>query len=213
MKRVFISLYNADPEVFMKLKPKTEEPIICADSGILLIKKLKYKPSNRILIGDLDSVSKNIVDWCKKNNFQIIEYNTNKDFTDGHLAIEYACKNYGKEIEKVVIGGITNNLDHTLGNIYSTVEFLELGHKIRIINKNQIIHLSNSNLTLINCKGHTISLIPLRECSIKETFGLKWTIKNEIIDSYQTRTLRNIALSSKVTINFSSGVLMAIESW
>lgn len=87
MERIFIFLYGADFNTLMKLKPKLEEPIICADSGILLAKKLKHRPKNLTLIGDLDSVSKQTLKWCKNNKVKIIKHPTNKDFTDGHLAL------------------------------------------------------------------------------------------------------------------------------
>jgi len=211
MKRVFISLYGAELPVFMKLNPKASEPIICADSGILLVKKLKYNPKNVVLIGDLDSVSKKDLEWCMKNKFKIIKHHINKDFTDGHLAIEYACENYPRDIEKIIIGGVTNQLDHTLGNILPAIPFVEEGHIIRIVNDKQGIYLTNKDINIYNCKGHTISLIPLKETFITKTYGLKWKLDNETIYPYQSRTLRNLATKSKASVNISSGILMTIE--
>ena len=213
MKRVFIFLYGAEINTFMGLNPKQDELIICADSGILMASKLKYKPKNLILIGDLDSVPNSKVNWCKKNNFKIIKHLKNKNFTDGHLTIEYACKKYGKEIQKIIIGGITNQLDHTLGNIFPAVPFIEQGHKIRIVNKKQIITILNSDFELVNCMSHTISLIPLKPTFVTKTEGLKWKLNNETIYPFQSRTLRNLAIKPAVSIKVASGVLMVIESW
>lgn len=213
MERVFISLYGAELHAFMKLNPKANEPIICADSGILLVKKLKYKPKSVTLIGDLDSVSKKDLEWCRKMNFKILKHPVNKDFTDGNLAINYACKNYSNKIEKIVIGGITNKLDHTLGNILPTINHIEDKHIIKFVNERQIVYLSSKSVELDNCKKHTISLIPIKDTLIKKTEGLKWGLVNEKIKPYQSRTLRNIAVNHKVKIEISSGVLMVIESW
>ncbi len=213
MKRVFIFLYGAELNTFMKLKPKQDEQIICADSGILLAQKLEFTPKNLILIGDLDSVPKSALNWSKKNNFEVLKLPTNKDLTDGHLAIEYACKNYSKNVEKVIIGGVTNKLDHTLGNILPAIPFVEDGHRIKFVNKNQIIYLCDKPIELNNCKDHILSLIPLKESKIKKTEGLKWKLTNEIIKIPQSRTLRNIAVHHKVKIEISSGVLIVVESW
>lgn len=213
MERVFIFLYGAELPVLMKLRPKANEPIICADSGILLVRKLNYRPNNVTLIGDLDSVSKKDLDWCRGMDFKILKHPVNKDFTDGHLALDYACKNYPKKVEKVVIGGLTNQLDHTLGNILPAVSLVEKGHKINIINKRQIVYLSNVSVELNNSRRHTISLIPLKDTLIKKTEGLRWKLINEKIKPFQSRTLRNIAINHKVKIEISSGIFMVIESW
>src|SRR3990167_8310341 len=78
MKRVFIFLHGAEKETFLRLKPKEEESIICADSGISLARKIKYSPKKVILIGDLDSVSKKDISWCKDNKINIKKYSPNK---------------------------------------------------------------------------------------------------------------------------------------
>lgn len=213
MKRVFIFLYGAELDVFMGLKPKPNEPIICADSGIYLARKLKFKPKNLVLIGDFDSVQKNTLIWCKKNNFKIIQHPQNKDFTDGHLAIGYACKKYQKETEKIIIGGVTNRLDHTMGNILPAVNFVEKGHEIKIINKRQNVYLLNNKIEIKDCKNHIISLVPIKETLVIKTKGLKWKLNDEIILPYHSRTLRNLAVKSKVSVAIKYGVLMVIESW
>lgn len=212
MKRVFIFVYGADFNTFMKLNPKPEEPIICADSGIFLAKKLRYKPRNLFLIGDLDSVPKQVIKWCKNNKIKVIKHPTNKDFTDGHLALEYACKNYPNS-EKIIIGGITNQLDHTLGNIFPAVSFVEKGHKIKILDDRQVVYISNKTIELTNCNKHSISLIPLKETFVTKTEGLKWKLNNELINIFQSRTLRNLAIKPKVKISIKSGILMVIDSW
>jgi len=213
MERVFIFLYGAELPVFMKLNPKPSEPIICADSGILLAKKLRYNPKNVVLIGDLDSVAKKDLEWCVKNKFKILKHPINKDFTDGHLALNYACKNYSNKTEKIVIGGVTNLLDHTLGNILPAVPFVKKGHQIKILNKRQNIYLSDNQIKIVDCDKHTISLIPLKETFLIKTKGLKWKLDNEIISPYQSRTLRNLAIDSEVYVNIRSGILMVIEAW
>ena len=213
MKRVFIFLYGADLSTFLALKPKAEEPIICADSGIELAMILPFQPKDVTLIGDLDSVSKKALSWCKKNSHLIIQQPQEKDFTDGHLAIAYACECYGKAIEKIILGGITQQLDHTLGNILPAVPLINGGHKLIFLKKSQKIYLVNTSLNIKNCMSHTISLIPLPIAVIKNTKGLQWKTKNETIDSYQSRTLRNKAINDEVEITMSSGTLMVVESW
>ncbi len=100
-----------------------------------------------------------------------------------------------------------------MGNILPTVHLIEEGHIIKILNKRQKIYLISKSIYINDCKSHTISLIPLKNSHINNTEGLKWKLKNENINMFQSRTLRNIALSNQVKIDISSGVLMVIESW
>ncbi len=211
--RVFIFLHGADKETFLKLKPKIEEPIICADSGIKLAMDLPYKPKSIILIGDLDSVSKQDLDWCKKNNISMKKYPENKDFTDGELALQYACKKFVSKHPKIILGGVSSLMDHTLGNILSTVPFVEEGHKISFSVKNQTVYLMKDKLKLNNCKGHTVSLIPLVKTEIISTSGLEWELKKEKILPYKSRTLRNEAIENNVKIEIKEGLVIVVESW
>ena len=211
--RVFIFLHGAEKKTFLSLKPKREEPIICADSGIKLAMDLPYKPKNLLLIGDLDSVSKQDQAWCKRNNIPIQKYPENKDFTDGELALQYACKKYPKKEGKIILGGVSLLMDHTLGNILSTVPFVKGGHAVSFSLKNQFIYITKDSLKVNNCKDHTISLIPLVKTEIISTSGLEWQLSKENILPYKSRTLRNKARENQVKIEIKEGLIIVIESW
>lgn len=211
--RIFIFLHGAEKETFLKLKPLVDEPIICADSGIRLAMKLPYKPKSLLLVGDLDSVSSKEINWCKKNNFSIKVYPENKDFTDGELALQYACSEYKEETPKIILGGISTLMDHTLGNILSVVPYVESGHNLSFSLKNQNISIIKKNLVINNCKGHIISLIPIVPSHILSTKGLQWKLEKEKIYPYSSRTLRNKATEKTIQIELKEGLLIVVESW
>ncbi|MDP3728907.1 MAG: thiamine diphosphokinase [bacterium] len=210
--RIFIFLHGADKQVFLKLKPKIEEPIICADSGIKLVLDLPYKPKNLLLIGDLDSVSKKEKMWCEENNYSIKKYPENKDCTDGELAFSYACKKYPKA-SKIIIGGISSLLDHTLGNIFSLVTLVENGQRASVYTTNQIIYVTKNTQKIKNCKGHTISIIPLKKTKVLKTKGLEWPLEKETIIPYKSRTLRNKAIEKNIEIQLKEGLVIIVQSW
>lgn len=213
MSRVFIFLHGAEKETFLKLKPQVDEPIICADSGIQLAMNLSYAPEKLFLIGDLDSVSKKEIAWCRKNNYAIQKYPIDKDYTDGELAFQKACTNYDKSVEKIILGGISSLLDHTLGNILSAVPFFEQGHNFYFLTENQRIYFVQGKKNIHTLKGCTISIIPLKETRILHTKGLQWEIKNESFQPFQSRSLRNKALQKDVELQLKEGLLLLIESW
>lgn len=211
--RVFIFLHGADKKTFLQLKPKADEPIICADSGMRLLKELPYKPQKALLVGDLDSISKKEQEWWKRNKHPVQKYPINKDFTDGELAFMTACKNYNTDVRKVVLGGVSSLLDHTLGNIFSAVPFIKKNHNIIFVTEKQKIYLIRDRIEISSCKNHTFSLIPLEHTMVIDTKGLQWKLKNERISSFQSRTLRNKAIENTIEIHIKEGILLLIESW
>ena len=211
--RVFIFLHGADKKTFLSLNPKIEEPIICADSGIQLALELPYKPKKLVLVGDLDSVSKKQRDWCKRNKYSIEQHPIEKDFTDGELALREACKQYPQKYSKVVLGGVSSLMDHTLGNILSTIPLVEKGHRISFFIPYQTMYVVKSSQKINNCKGHTISIIPIMKTKVMKTKGLQWKLEKETIVPYKSRTLRNKAIEKSIEIKIKEGLILIIESW
>ncbi|MBB6063298.1 thiamine pyrophosphokinase [Thermosipho japonicus] len=105
--------------------------IIAVDGGAKLLKKRNILPD--IVIGDLDSIDKETIDFFKKQSVKIIEYPREKDETDCELAIKYALENGFKEIEIINFQGERIDMIFALygllkkfdANIYLNSEKLE----------------------------------------------------------------------------------------
>ena len=208
MERVFILLEGGNVDL-NQFNFNKNDIFICADGGIkrILDRKLKNKI---IYIGDFDSVEKEVI---KKYNFEIKEFSKDKNKTDGELAIEYTCKNFNKNIKKIIIGGITDRLDHTIGNILVCIPKIKEGHKFEFYGDKIKCYLASKSITLETRINNKISLIALEKISNAQTSGLKWELKNEDIFSYNSRTLRNESIKSLVKVKFDKGILMIIETW
>jgi|OM-RGC.v1.015587615 thiamine pyrophosphokinase len=105
--------------------------IIAVDGGAKLLKKRNILPN--IVIGDLDSIDNETIDFLKKQSVKIIEYPKEKDETDCELAIKYALENGFKEIEIINFQGERIDMIFALygllkkfdANIYLNSEKLE----------------------------------------------------------------------------------------
>ena len=86
------------------------EQIIAVDSGIKHIYKLSLDPS--ILVGDLDSISKEDYQKVKETNIEIDNYHKNKDLTDFELSLNKVVNPHKKNI--FIIGGEGGDIDHML---------------------------------------------------------------------------------------------------
>ena len=94
------------------LDNQTFDYCIAADSGLEYADKLGLKVD--FLLGDYDSVDKDVLDRYKSNTeFEI--YPKEKDYTDTHLAIMTALKKGATDI--YILGATGTRMDHTITNI------------------------------------------------------------------------------------------------
>lgn len=177
--------------------------LIAVDGGANKLIKTKFKPD--LIIGDMDSISKNALKKFKGVELQ--KFPREKDQIDLELAINYCIKNRFKEI--IILGALGNRADMTLTNIFLLTQ---IPKKInaKIIHENQEIFLiQKDNFSINGIPGETISLLPLngdvKGLTLK---GFKYEIKN-----YNLRFGIGIGLSNefkkkKVSISFKNGLLL-----
>lgn len=196
-------------------KDKNQAVIICADSGAHLIYPETYSD---YLIGDLDSISPEILNIIKKSRTRIIKYPREKDFTDFHLALTFALSLKPAIDEMTVFGGLSRRLDQTLANIYTAACFsMEHGIKISIHENNTSLYLLNSYFKKLKLTGEiktgdTVSLRPLfYETTVKSARGLKYGLKNDTLRAADTRGVSNEVIGDNISLEILSGELALIH--
>ena len=179
-------------------------PLICADGGIRIFDELNRRAEipliPDVLIGDLDSVpeggtqAKQIVqEWVGK---------TDKDWTDGQLAVDYALEEYGCR-HIIIYGGLPRpevyETDQFLGNL----KLMRFGHyrvstdtryKAEMRDPKQTIHyvLSAVRLTRKNSGLQRVSLIAEADnVVVEESENLRWDLASLHIHPDLTNALRN----------------------
>ncbi len=86
--------------------------IIAADGGYNVLSEAGIKPD--ILVGDLDSLSLNIIDLMPPD-IEVLRHPREKDFTDAELAVMEAM---GRGVDDVLLlGALGGRTDHTLANL------------------------------------------------------------------------------------------------
>ena len=86
MKNYLISIGGNSTSNVLSIERNFEE-IIAVDSGVEHLFRLSLVPNT--LIGDLDSISEKSLNKIKKNDVDIMAFNSNKDQTDFELALNY----------------------------------------------------------------------------------------------------------------------------
>ena len=201
-------------------------PTICADGGVRIFDTLNQHAETRlipdILIGDMDSVAK--VETKAKHIVQEWVGQTDKDWTDGQLAVDYALREYGCQ-HIIIYGGLPRpevyETDQFLGNL----KLMRFGHyrvsadesyRAEMRDPKQTIHyvLSNVRLTRKSDQLQRVSLIADADNAVVEkSENLRWdlaslqihpdltnALRNEFVDSAEWATVRLVNGSSPVYV-------------
>ena len=175
------------------------DQIIAVDSGIKHIYNLSLEPS--ILVGDLDSISKEDYQKVLEANINIDSYQKNKENTDFELSLNKIENPHNKNI--FIIGGEGGDIDHML-SVFFIISHKEFYKNITWLYGKQTILFKN-NISLEIDSNINFSLIPLTDLKSLSIKGAKWELKNEDVESGHSLTLRNQTKGELLNISCEEG--------
>jgi thiamine pyrophosphokinase len=206
-------------------------PLICADGGIRIFDKLNQHKGDTltpdILIGDLDSVEESTTE--AKRTVEKWIGQTDKDYTDGQLAVKYALDTYDAQ-HILIYGGLPRpeeyETDHFLGNL----KLMRFGHylikdnrpnyKSEMRDPQQTIHymLSELRLTRKNSSLQRVSLIAEEaNVVVGSSQNLRWDLTSLHIHPDLTNALRNEfvegAAWAEIRLTENSAPVYVIHNW
>lgn len=147
--------YNKIKEVIIK---ENYDYIICADGGANHIYNMKLTP--HYIIGDLDSINNEIVEYYKGYNVKFEKFPTKKDETDSEICIYLAETLRAEEIH--LIGALGGRIDHTIANINLLYNIRIKNIVPKIISSKEEIYIAiDEEIKIKGNKGDIISIIPI----------------------------------------------------
>lgn len=182
--------------------------IICADGGAEYA--LKYNITPDYIIGDLDSISLNVIEYFKSKNVEFIKYPCEKDYTDTELCV-YKAQELGCSTI-CIAAGTGNRIDHSLGNIGLLHLIKKMNINGYILSDSGYIYICNDKIALKGSAGDTISIIPFYG-SAKGLFssGLKYQLYNLNIPFGKPQGVSNVMTGSECSITINSGEILVIK--
>jgi thiamine pyrophosphokinase len=209
MKIIIISGGNS-PSKELLMKEITEDTfLIGADSGADCLYDYNIKPD--LLVGDFDSINKNVFKYYEKSDCIIDIYPTEKDSTDTEIAVQKALSMNPSEI--VFLGCTGSRIDHLFGNIGMLKICLEYGVNACIKDKNNNIRLIDTPILLKGTVGDIFSVQSYGDEVVGLTIkGGKYPLNNYDLKIGESITISNEFASSEVQLEFKSGTLMVILS-
>ena len=193
---------------------KSEEPefVIGVDKGLEFLYKHEIKPD--YIVGDFDSVSRELVDYYREElNVPIREFNPVKDASDTEIALRLCLGLNRKSI--LILGGTGNRIDHLWANVQCLQIALQAGVDARIVDSHNQIRLLDSDITLKKSEafGPYFSLFPLEmpvdELSIR---GAKYPLQNHFLKPSDSLCVSNEFAEDEVTISFVYGKVILMET-
>ncbi|MDR0751713.1 MAG: thiamine diphosphokinase [Christensenellaceae bacterium] len=186
------------------ITPK-DDYIIVADAGIRHAEKLKID----IIIGDFDSINKEVLTSCA---LEMVTFNSDKNETDGELALRFAIKKGYKRIN--IYSALGGRTDHLMGNLALLSLASDLGAVAAIRDTNETIFFAKEKAYFQVPANTYISIVPFNgNALIESSLNLKYPLNNLELASTNTLGISNIALDSKVGFEIKKGrVLIFINS-
>ncbi|MFC1898329.1 thiamine diphosphokinase [Candidatus Cloacimonadota bacterium] len=174
--------------------------LIAADGGAEICRKLDLDP--HYIVGDLDSVSDETIDWFSQAK---IVQNPDQDTTDLEKSLDYAKRFLPKLIR--VFCSFGNRTDHLINNIIIFLKFenyppLEIYDGLGIM---KILHPGIHNIEA--SIGDTISMFSFSE--IKNLKLTNFRYKPQKSDfSHSFCSISNVLMNKNGVISFDSGSLL-----
>lgn len=186
--------------------------LIAADFGMEFFYRNKMRPD--IVIGDFDSVTKEIVDYYRRDRqIRFYELNPVKDDTDTEAAVRIAVRLGAKRI--TLLGVTGTRLDHVLANISLLLIGLQEHVPMAILDSHNRIRMLDQSIVLKKEEqyGAYVSLIPYMGDVTGVTLrGMKYPLYDHTFTGGNSLGISNEIVGEQAEIFFSSGTLLMIET-
>ncbi|WP_165442905.1 thiamine diphosphokinase [Senegalia massiliensis] len=183
--------------------------IIAADGAGKYLYDLDVMPD--MLVGDFDTLEKNILDFYKRKKVNICEFSPIKDKSDLELSIDLAMENNPKEI--IIIGALGTRMDHSLSNIMLLFHILDKNINVKLIDNNNEIIPIKDEIIIDSGKYEYVSLLPIfDDLEGVELKGFEYESDNLYIKKSSTLGISNEIKKDKASIKIKSGKGLVILS-
>ena len=211
MEKKYVIFLNGEYKYSQEFMDKlVSENAVCfyADGGANFA--FKYGKMPEVIIGDLDSIEKKVLEYYKNKNILIKKFPKDKDFTDFELILKEINKISENKnfVEKIfVVGGLGKRIDMTLSNLF----IMEKYKNLVFLQKNEEIFYAEKSFVLKNKKDCEFSIIPISEKVEKLTLkGFKFETDKIDVKRKSSRLVSNVICGDEASVEFESGKMIIV---
>ena len=205
-------------------------PLICADGGIRIFDELNRQGKTHLipdgLIGDMDSVSEDATE--AKHTVQEWIGQTDKDYTDGQLAVDYSLEQYDCR-HIIIYGGLPRPNEYETDQFLGNLKLMRFGHyrvsrdepyTAEMRDPRQTIHYVSSAVRLSRRSSglQRVSLIAdVPNVVVEKSENLRWDLASLHVHPDLTNALRNEFIEDAEWANLQlaegSAPVYVIHNW
>lgn len=204
--------------------------IVAVDGGARHLRRLHMVPD--ILIGDLDSIQAEDLDWARRKKVPLEKFPAQKDETDSELALQLLAKKLplpATSHQIVVLGALGSRPDHVLANQLLAANMAASGWRLLLSDGESDLYtliggqtLKLSMADLAPGRGKlAVSAVPISSRIDGLTYcGLSYPLKKETLIRGTTRGISNELLpelqamtrgeQASVEISLEKGLMLLI---
>ncbi|MDD2714354.1 MAG: thiamine diphosphokinase [Candidatus Wallbacteria bacterium] len=182
--------------------------VLACDGGCRVARRNSVKP--QIVIGDLDSLPQNLLDWL--DHSLIIPYPEQKNLSDGELGVKYLL---GCGFDLIdVVGAVGGRLDQSLTNLLLCSEHLGKAEfkLLTPLETGYFLGGLRSSIRLELDPGTLFSLVPLTQVRIGKCTGGKYPLERKRLFPGSSYTVSNQIKAGRLEIEVESGRLLLCVS-
>lgn len=186
--------------------------LIAADRGAETLDRLARRPD--VLVGDMDSVSPELLDRLAAAGSRIERHPADKDASDTELAIDEAYRAGATAV--VLLGAIGGRrLDHELANLLLLADPDHAARDLRAVRGATTVRAvgAGRRLELEGAIGSIVTLLPVGGDAVGvTTHGLRWPLEDAVLRLGRSRGLSNEITTRPAAVTVRDGTLLAIET-
>ena len=192
------------------IKKNSYDYIICSDGGANHTYNMDIVPD--YIIGDLDSINEDIIDYYKNKSVKFEKFPTKKDETDTELCIWLSNELKAKEIH--LIGALGGRIDHTIANVNLLYYMIKRSIIPKIISYKEEIYIAiDEEITIDGEIGDTISILPIKNDAKGVTLkNLEYPLENYDIEFSRPLGISNVMTNVNCNIKVNEGSIIIIKN-
>ncbi|MCF8053616.1 MAG: thiamine diphosphokinase [Deltaproteobacteria bacterium] len=181
--------------------------VICADKGANHLAGGKLVPD--LIVGDMDSISAEMLDVFTKKGADIERHPSHKDQSDTALSLQAALLLKPKRIS--IYGALGGRIDHALANI-ALLGSKTAGTMLRIVEDDCELFVVSANRQIQGFPGQLVSFLPFGGSAQGVTLsGFEYELLNGALKTDEPIGISNRLIGTQGVVSIRHGQLLVVQ--
>jgi thiamine pyrophosphokinase len=182
--------------------------IVCADGAAQILLKSNHPPT--VIVGDMDSLKPDAYKWADALDIPMERHKTDKDQTDGELALEKALSMGATSI--LILGAHGGRSAMFLGNLKLLRKCHDKGIEASIVGRGESLRYIGPGQEHVwaGRTGATLNLLAIDGDAVVTTEGTSFDVTNSTLERKSCRGLSNKIAKDAAKLRVHSGVVLAV---